>query len=81
MRPSSMTSDSKRRRPLIPVTLNGERCEETAATVQALVEKLGLVDRRIAVERNGAIVPRSLWADTAIASGDELEIVHAMGGG
>lgn len=76
-----MTTDTNRSQQPIPVTLNGEHCDETATTVQALVEKLGLVDRRIAVERNGAIVPRSLWADTAIASGDELEIVHAMGGG
>ncbi|HET9339295.1 MAG TPA: sulfur carrier protein ThiS, partial [Casimicrobiaceae bacterium] len=38
-------------------------------------------ERRLAVELNGAIVPRSRWAETALRDGDRLEIVHAIGGG
>ena len=51
------------------------------ASVRILVAQCGLRARRIAVERNGAIVPRSLWASTVLAAGDVLEIVHFVGGG
>ena len=50
-------------------------------TVRDLVEELNLSGRRIAVERNGDIVPRSQYAATAIAPGDRIEIVGAVGGG
>jgi len=49
--------------------------------VAELVAALGLVGKRIAVERNGEVVPRSRYAQTRIASGDRLEIVGAVGGG
>ena len=52
-----------------------------ARTVASLVEDLGLAGKRIAVERNGEIVPRSRYAQTPIAPGDRLEIVGAVGGG
>ena len=50
-------------------------------TVADLVRELALEGKRIAVERNGAIVPRSRYADTPVAPGDALEIVGAVGGG
>jgi sulfur carrier protein len=50
-------------------------------TVADLVRALALEGKRIAVEKNGAIVPRSRYADTPVADGDALEIVGAVGGG
>lgn len=52
-----------------------------ACTVAALVRDMQLDGRRIAVERNGEIVPRSRYADTVLAAGDRVEIVGAVGGG
>ncbi len=49
--------------------------------VADLVRELALEGKRIAVERNGVIVPRSRYADTPVAAGDTLEIVGAVGGG
>lgn len=46
-----------------------------------LVLQLGLVGKRIAVEQNGEIVPRSVYAQTKVQEGDKLEIVGAVGGG
>ena len=51
------------------------------ATVGDLVRELALEGKRIAVERNGEIVPRSRYADTRVDDGDRLEIVGAVGGG
>ena len=67
---------------MITVTLNGERrqFEHTLAFAE-LVEQLGLSGRRIAIERNGEIVPRSQFTARSIADGDRLEIVVAVGGG
>jgi thiamine biosynthesis protein ThiS len=66
----------------VTLTLNGEaRSFETVATVAALVEVLGLDKRKVAVERNLTIVPRSAYAKTPIAEGDRIEIVHFIGGG
>ena len=53
---------------------------EQHARDAALVRELGLEGKRIAVERNGAIVPKSRYADTPLAEGDRLEIVGAVGG-
>jgi thiamine biosynthesis protein ThiS len=50
-------------------------------TVAALLVTLGLEQRKVAVERNEEIVPRSSYAETWLASGDALEIVHFIGGG
>ncbi|NNM82177.1 MAG: sulfur carrier protein ThiS [Burkholderiales bacterium] len=49
--------------------------------LSSLVERLGFAGRRIAVERNGEIVPRSRFDSTMLSSGDRLEIVTAVGGG
>lgn len=63
------------------IQVNGEPREVAAATVLALVEELGLDVRKVAVERNLAIVPRSLHATTALAEGDRIELVQFVGGG
>ncbi len=66
----------------IHVTVNGAAHVLPAATrLGALLQTLGLAGKKIAVERNGEIVPRSRHADTLLADGDRLEIVVAVGGG
>jgi sulfur carrier protein len=55
--------------------------EHRVLTVADVVHELALEGKRIAVEKNGAIVPRSRYADTPVADGDALEIVGAVGGG
>ena len=50
-------------------------------TVASLLATLGLEMRKVAVERNEEIVPRSVYAETWLQSGDALEIVHFIGGG
>jgi sulfur carrier protein len=50
-------------------------------TVAQLLERMALAGRRVAVERNGEIVPRSLHPQVPLADGDRLEIVVAVGGG
>ena len=67
---------------MITVTINGEpRRFERALPVDELVDHLGLKGKRIAVERNGEIVPRSQFSARSISDGDKLEIVVAVGGG
>ena len=63
------------------IQVNGEPLEVAAATVLALVEELGLDVRKVAVERNLEIVPRSLHGATAIMDGDRIEVVQFVGGG
>ncbi len=63
------------------IQLNGEPREVDAATVAALVEALGLDLRKVAVERNLEIVPRSLYLATVLIEGDRVEIVQFVGGG
>jgi thiamine biosynthesis protein ThiS len=66
----------------IEVTVNGQaRTVQAATSVAALVALIGLDARKIAVERNESIVPRSAYAGTWLAHGDALEIVHFIGGG
>jgi thiamine biosynthesis protein ThiS len=50
-------------------------------TVATLIEEMGFAGKRIAIERNGDIVPRSTFATQTLAEGDKLEIVVAVGGG
>jgi len=52
-----------------------------SSTLADLISLQGLGGRRIAIERNGEIVPRSQHASCLLADGDQLEIVHAIGGG
>ena len=64
------------------VTVNGEsRSVEAPLSLSELVRLLGLAGKRIAVERNGEIVPKSRYGDTRVDAGDRLEIVAAVGGG
>ena len=63
------------------IHLNGEPRLVQAVTILALVEELALDPRKVAVERNLEIVPRSLHASTPIASGDRIELVQFGGGG
>lgn len=63
------------------IQVNGEPREVEAATILALVEELGLDIRKVAVERNLEIVPRSLHASTAVMDGDRIEVVQFVGGG
>lgn len=66
----------------IEVIINGNaRGLDYGTTVAQLLEELDTAGKRVAVERNGAIVPKSLHATTDIADGDRLEIVIAVGGG
>ena len=67
---------------MIELKINGEpRRVSAGLTVAALIEQLGYAGKRVAVERNGEIVPKSRHAETALAAGDQLEIVVAVGGG
>lgn len=62
--------------------LNGDaRTFDAPCTVQDLLIREHLAERRVAVEVNGAIVPRSAHATHALVAGDRVEIVHALGGG
>ena len=64
------------------ILLNGASTELPAdLTARELVERLELAGKRIAMEVNGAIVPRSTYTAHRIKEGDKVEIVHAIGGG
>jgi thiazole synthase len=63
------------------IILNGESRQTFAATIAELVSELELAVEKVAVERNGEIVPRSTLHSAPLASGDVLEIVHFVGGG
>jgi thiamine biosynthesis protein ThiS len=54
---------------------------EQTISVAALIQEMGLAGKRIALERNGEIVPRSQFAQQMLANGDRIEIVVAVGGG
>jgi thiamine biosynthesis protein ThiS len=67
---------------MIAITINGEpRRVSAGLSVAGLVAELGLNPKKVAVERNLEIVPRSMHGDVMIADGDQLEIVHFVGGG
>ena len=66
----------------VSITVNGEHRRVAAGlSIAALTEQLGLVPEKVAVERNLEIVPRSTLAEVVVEDGDELEIVHFVGGG
>lgn len=76
----NVSADSKN--PVIELVVNGEaRTFPALLTLARLVETLDLAGKRIAIEKNGEIVPRSRYAETHLANGDRLEIVVAVGGG
>ena len=64
------------------LVINGTQTDlGDAKTIADIVMRMKLADKKIAVEKNGEIVPRSRYADTPLAAGDRLEIVGAVGGG
>lgn len=63
------------------IVINGQPQTFSAITLSLLIEQLGMKQDRVAVELNRNIVPRSQWAETHLAEGDQLEIVHFVGGG
>jgi sulfur carrier protein len=67
---------------MIHVKVNGAAQRfDAPLNISALLQQLAMAGKKVAVERNGAIVPKSAHAQTVIADGDELEIVVAVGGG
>lgn len=70
----------------LTITLNGERrmfetTPDGSLSVNGMLVQLELDFRKVAVERNEEIVPRSLYGETMLAQGDAIEIVHFIGGG
>ncbi len=64
------------------LTVNGEvREAPDQATLADLLASLGIESKRVAVERNLEIAPKSLWTSMRLEDGDRLEIVHFVGGG
>ncbi|MEE2764402.1 MAG: sulfur carrier protein ThiS [Pseudomonadota bacterium] len=64
------------------VEVNGDAMELPAgSTIGSLIDHMALVGKRLAVEVNEDIVPRSQHQDFALSEGDRVEVVHAIGGG
>jgi len=64
------------------ITVNGTTTRvDDAAPMSALVQQLGLAGRRIAVEVNEELIPRSRFSEHRLNEGDRVEIIHAVGGG
>jgi thiamine biosynthesis protein ThiS len=61
--------------------INGESRPTSAETLSALVEQLEMKADRVAIELNREIIPRDQWPQTRLNDGDQLEIVHFVGGG
>jgi sulfur carrier protein len=67
---------------VLSIVVNGSaRTCGDGATVADLIRDLALEGKRVAVERNGEIVPKSRHGDTPLTSGDRIEVVRAVGGG
>ena len=67
---------------MITFSINGAiRQFPEPISVAALIDEMGMTGKRIALERNGEIVPRSAFATQQLADGDRLEVVVAVGGG
>jgi sulfur carrier protein len=66
---------------MVNIVLNGEEKQVSAGTITALIDEIGLDGRKVAVERNLEIVPKSQYLGTVLENGDRIEIVHFVGGG
>lgn len=67
---------------MLEISINGEaRRFDSALTLTQLLERLEMTGKKLAVEMNGEIVPKSQHATTPLNNGDQLEIVVAVGGG
>ena len=68
--------------PSLKLTINGQERELAAVgNLSALIDQLGMRSDRVAIELNRELVPRERWAATPVSDGDQLEIVHFVGGG
>ena len=66
----------------IDITLNGKPANVPAdSTIHDLLQAKGLAEKLVVVELNGTIVPRSDFGQTRFGAGDQVEIVHFVGGG
>lgn len=66
----------------VKIVINGETKEvDDKLTAQALLQSLGLAEKKLALEVNEAIVPRSELLEHVLQPGDHVEIIHAIGGG
>jgi sulfur carrier protein len=66
----------------VKLTINGETQDfADGLTISGLVEALGLHPKKVAIERNLEVVPKSLHRETVLADGDRIEIVQFVGGG
>lgn len=64
------------------IQLNGEPTQiPDPCSIEQLLERAGLGQRRVAVEVNREVVPRSRHGEHLLAEGDRVEVVHALGGG
>ena len=64
------------------IQVNGEMVEvQEGATITALLAQMDLAERRVAIELNMEIIPRSQHAETQLSANDRVEVVHAIGGG
>ncbi len=68
---------------VLSIVVNGvpHVLRDASATVEDLMRELALTGKRVAVERNGEIVPKSRYAEARLAAGDRVEIIAAVGGG
>ena len=68
---------------MLSIVVNGAPhfCRDERSTVADLLSELALTGKRVAVEMNGEIVPRSRYEASPLAAGDKLEIIAAVGGG
>ena len=67
---------------MITIVLNGEKTEiETGSNIEQLLQKLNIENKRLAVEINQQIIPRSEFASQTFSEMDKVEIVQAIGGG
>lgn len=66
---------------MLRIEVNGEGRDTAATTILDLVQELSLDSRKVAVERNLEIVPRSTFGQVMVEDGDAYEIVHFVGGG
>jgi len=66
----------------VKLTLNGEiHTLPDDLTISGLIAHLGLPNKKIAVERNLEVVPKSTFSEVKLSDGDKLEIIHFIGGG
>lgn len=67
---------------MINIMLNGiNKNIEKEITIENLLTDLGLSKKKIAVEKNGEVIPNSMYSNIQLKSGDRIEIIHAVGGG